>query len=170
MKPTAVMILSAILFTSGCAATQPASTPTPKPTSTDTPVPSPTPGLSGTVLPDPVLEITNETSPLKAPYGVAIGSGGRVYVNDAGNSRVLVFDNAGTLVEEWNKKGSGDGEFNSLRFGGIAVDADGNVFVVDKSRNSILRGSSLQAGEPARISAPREFLRDSPLTNRVASM
>lgn len=83
MKPTAVMILSAILFTTGCAAQQPASTPTPEPKPTDTPVPSPTPGLSGTVLPDLVIEITNETSPLKTPYGVATGPGGRVYVNDA---------------------------------------------------------------------------------------
>src|SRR5687767_3417948 len=101
MKST--IVLSIILFTSACAAQQPASTATSKPIPTHTPAPSPTAALLGTVLPQLVLEITNPTSPLRTPYGIAVGPNGRAYINDAGNSRILVFDTAGTLIEEWNQ-------------------------------------------------------------------
>src|SRR5690349_6483317 len=137
MKPTTIVILSAILLTSACAAPPPEPTPTSKPMPTETPNPSPTPGLSGTVLPELVLAITNESSPLKDPYGVAISPSGKVYVNDAGNSRVLAFDSAGTLLETWDQKGTGDGQFTSLGFGGIASDSSGNVFVVDNGNHRI---------------------------------
>src|SRR5690349_19255076 len=102
MKPSIVMMLSAILLTSACAAPQPEPTPTSKPNPTDTPVPSPTPGLSGTVLPELVLDLTDKANPFEAPYGIAISSDGKVYINDAGNSRVMVFDSAGAWIEAWD--------------------------------------------------------------------
>lgn len=68
---------------------------------------------------------------MKDPYGITINSLGNLYVTDAGNGRVLVFDNTGNLLSTWDKQGSGDGEFKSMGFGGIAIDSNDNVFVVD---------------------------------------
>ncbi len=74
---------------------------------------------------------------MKDPYGVAVNSQGNIYVSDMGNDRVLIFDAAGKRVDTWDKKGSGEGEFNSMGFGGIAIDSKDNVFVVDNENHRI---------------------------------
>lgn len=38
--------------------------------------------------------------------------GGEVYTTDAGNSRVQVFDTAGTYSRKWGSVGGSDGQFN----------------------------------------------------------
>ena len=123
-----VFLLAAIL-TGGCAA----STPAPElpaavePESTSTPTPAvapttdaPTPTATPITNPESILVIKDSNDPMKSPYGVAINSKGKIYVNDAGNNRVLIFDGAGALLAKWDAQGGGDGQFSSLGFGGMA--------------------------------------------------
>jgi DNA-binding beta-propeller fold protein YncE len=64
---------------------------------------------------------------------VALDGDGIVYVTDLnsrqGNNPVQVFSNDGTFLTRIGGFGTGDGEFDSPV--GIAVDANGTVFVVD---------------------------------------
>ncbi len=122
--------LNVVLLMSGCSPAAPLPTPSPVPTMTATPPPT-------SIIPELVLDIANETDPMKTPYGVALDSSGKIYVNDAGNSRVLVFAPDGTLLAKWDRHGSGKGKFNSLGFGGIAIDKNDNVFVVDNGNHRI---------------------------------
>jgi DNA-binding beta-propeller fold protein YncE len=75
------------------------------------------------------------TGSLTAPRGVATAADGSVYVADTGNSRLVKFDQAGKVVATWGSK-TPDGQtppapgtFNEPW--GVAVDAQGNVFVAD---------------------------------------
>src|SRR5438132_1968393 len=65
---------------------------------------------------------------------VAWDRAGNIYVADgvgtaAGNARVAKFDKDGHFIKSWGTRGAEPGEFNSLR--GIAIDAQGNVYVAD---------------------------------------
>ena len=114
MRKSLLLICLAALFLSGCSASAATPHPSPIPTLTAQPPPTATAKAEpeGVIVPEMILEIKNESDPLNTPYGLALDSSGKIYVNDAGNSRVLVFDNAGTLLTKWDKKGSGEGEFN----------------------------------------------------------
>ena len=75
------------------------------------------------------------TGNLNAPRGIAAAVDGSVYVADTGNSRIVKFDQAGRVVAAWGSK-TPDGQtppapgtFNEPW--GVAVDAQGNVFVAD---------------------------------------
>lgn len=57
------------------------------------------------------------------------GDGQRVYVADGLGARILVFDDAGKLAASWGHRGSEPGDF--LRPAGVAVDAAGQIHVVD---------------------------------------
>ena len=66
------------------------------------------------------------------PTDVAVLPDGSFYVSDGyRNSRVVKFNAAGQYEFEWGSKGSRPGEFNLPH--GIAVDAQGRVFVCDRS-------------------------------------
>ena len=65
---------------------------------------------------------------------------GNIYVADgvamnAGNARVAKFDKDGHFIKSWGQRGSEPGQFNSLR--GIALDAQGNVYVADAGNKRI---------------------------------
>ena len=71
---------------------------------------------------------------------VAIDKAGNIYVADgyatgAGNARVAKFDKDGHFLKSWGSRGSENGQFNSLR--GIAIDAQGNVYVADAGNKRI---------------------------------
>jgi DNA-binding beta-propeller fold protein YncE len=67
------------------------------------------------------------------PFGLTVDSG-HVFVTDAGSySRVVVFAEDGTYLTQWGSEGTGDGQMHSPR--GVAVDTDGNVYVVDYHPN-----------------------------------
>jgi sugar lactone lactonase YvrE len=66
---------------------------------------------------------------LYRPNDIAVDSTGNVYVADGLNHRVVVFDNAGTLLRTWGSIGTANGKFYNPR--GIAVDGSGNVYVTD---------------------------------------
>ena len=64
------------------------------------------------------------------PRGLAVAPNGNIYVADAGNHRIQVFDPAGQFLFSWgNGQGSNNGQFNEPW--GIAVGPDGTVYVAD---------------------------------------
>jgi DNA-binding beta-propeller fold protein YncE len=63
------------------------------------------------------------------PRDVAIGLGGRLYVVDGGNFRVVMFDKDGRYLQSFGSVGKQYGQF--ARPKEVAVDREGNVYVVD---------------------------------------
>lgn len=84
---------------------------------------------------------------LAHPIPFDVGPDGRIYVLDAGNSRIVVFDETGAYITRRGRRGSGPGEFdfgdgNRLIkglafFGSIAVDDDGAICVADAGNGRI---------------------------------
>ncbi len=81
------------------------------------------------------------------PYGVAVDSGGNVYVADTGSSTIRKLALAGTnwvsstIAGLAGSPGSADGNNSSARFRyprGLVVDGSGNIYVADEG-NSIIR-------------------------------
>jgi len=69
---------------------------------------------------------------------VAFARNGHIYVSDGyGNARVVEFDAIGTFVREWGEPGRGPGQFRLPH--GIAVGADGNVYVADRENGRVQR-------------------------------
>jgi hypothetical protein len=71
---------------------------------------------------------------------VAWDRAGNIYVADGvaingGNARVAKFDKDGHFIKSWGQRGGEPGQFNSLR--GIALDAQGNVYVADAGNKRI---------------------------------
>lgn len=54
---------------------------------------------------------------------------------DSGNDRIQVFDENGNFVSTYGEPGIGEGEFNDPQ--GLALDADGNVLVVDSANDRV---------------------------------
>ena len=52
---------------------------------------------------------------LTLPTALAVGRQGRLYVVDAGNDRVQVFDGAGRFLTRWGGTGTDDGQFRFRR-------------------------------------------------------
>lgn len=75
--------------------------------------------------------------PFSAPYGIDVAPTGQIYVFDSGNNRVVVFGPDGEQVAEWGGPGHGEGQFDSLGFGALAVDDAGGVFVVDNGNHRV---------------------------------
>ena len=67
---------------------------------------------------------------------MAWDSAGNIYVSDGyGNSRVAKFDKNGKFIKSWGSTGAEPGQFNALH--GIALDAQGNVYVADTGNKRI---------------------------------
>jgi DNA-binding beta-propeller fold protein YncE len=70
------------------------------------------------------------------PADVAFLPDGSVLVADGYiNSRVIKFDRNGKFLTQWGSKGNGPGQFNLVHC--VAVDADGRVYVADRSNARI---------------------------------
>jgi hypothetical protein len=73
------------------------------------------------------------------PGGIAINSTDYIYVVDSGNSRVEIFNSAGTYQSQFGSPGTGNGQFTGLS--DIAFDSSDNIYVVD-SGNRIQKFNS----------------------------
>lgn len=139
-----VIVLLVLLTGCGVPTVSPTSLPTFSPTATATPVVAPAqstePAVTQTNLPAPlpaefVWKIAGDPNPFNAPVGVAIDPLGNIYVMDVGNARVQKFDCNGKYLLMWGGSGSGDGQFSTTLpdEGRLAIDSQGNVFVIDVS-------------------------------------
>jgi len=75
------------------------------------------------------VQATVGVGQLSGPRGVATDSAGNIYVADAFNHRIAVFDPGGKLLRTVGSKGTGPGQLYEPS--GVAVDADGNLYVAD---------------------------------------
>jgi DNA-binding beta-propeller fold protein YncE len=80
--------------------------------------------------------VTRAAGPFNRPTNIAIGPRGDLYVSDGyGNARVHQFSPSGELKRSWGTPGKGPGQFFIPH--GIAVAADGRVFVCDRENDRI---------------------------------
>src|SRR5262245_34201964 len=91
--------------------------------------------------------------------GVGWDKDGHIYIADgvamgAGNARVAKFDKDGHFITSWGQRGSEVGQFNSLR--GIALDAQGNVYVADagNKRIQVFDGDGNPKSQIANVGTP----------------
>jgi sugar lactone lactonase YvrE len=91
--------------------------------------------------------------------GVAWDKDGNIFVADgvatgAGNARVAKFDKDGHFIKSFGQRGSDVGQFNSLR--GIALDAQGNVYVADagNKRIQVFDGEGTPKSQIANVGTP----------------
>jgi DNA-binding beta-propeller fold protein YncE len=74
--------------------------------------------------------------PFHYPTNVALSPQGEMYISDGyGNARVHRFSSEGRLISSWGRPGCGAGEFRVPH--GIAVDAEGIVFVADRENSRV---------------------------------
>jgi hypothetical protein len=95
------------------------------------------PGLSGSA------NGPNGTALFNYPSGVAVDTGGNLYVADSGNNTIRKVTSGGmvtTLAGSAGQSGSADGAGSAARFylpNGVAVDTGGNVYVADTGNHTI---------------------------------
>ncbi len=90
------------------------------------------------------MTITRPAGPFNRPTNLAIGPRGDLYVSDGyGNCRVHQFSSTGTLKRSWGVPGTGPGQFYLPH--GIAVAADGRVFVCDPTASTSPSGPTRSA-------------------------
>ena len=83
-----------------------------------------------------ITSIKRGAGPFNRPTNVAIGPRGDIYITDGyGNARDHVFSPTGELKRSWGEPGRGPGQFYLPH--GIAIDADGRVFVCDRESDRI---------------------------------
>jgi sugar lactone lactonase YvrE len=72
------------------------------------------------------------------PDDVLVVPDGSIFVGEGhggGNSRVLKFDRTGRFLKAWGKLGAGPGDFSQPH--ALAMDAQGRLFVADRSNNRV---------------------------------
>lgn len=86
-----------------------------------------------------VWKIAGDPNPFNAPVGVAVDSQGDIYIMDTKNARVQKFDSDGKYLLKWGSPGHGDGQFAIMLpdVGRLAVDSQGNVYVIDHGNSRI---------------------------------
>ncbi|HSS41384.1 MAG TPA: NHL repeat-containing protein [Solirubrobacterales bacterium] len=77
---------------------------------------------------------------LKAPKGIAVTSGGNIWVADTGNSRIEKFGPTGNMLNNLSGQGSEPGKLKEPT--GIAVAPDGSIWVADTGNNRIEQWNS----------------------------
>jgi DNA-binding beta-propeller fold protein YncE len=85
-------------------------------------------------------DIKRAAGPFNYPTNLALATNGDLYVTDGyGNARVHRFSADGRLISSWGEPGAGPGQFHVPH--GIAIDAEGIVYVADRENSRIQRFS-----------------------------
>lgn len=80
--------------------------------------------------------IKHAGEPFNYPTSLAIAPNGDLYITDGyGNARVHHFSKDGRRIQSWGEPGSGPGRFAVPH--GIAIDADGVVYVADRENSRL---------------------------------
>lgn len=122
-----------------------------------TPAPEQTPGTPGQqVDPNaPPVGLFDRAGPgvnrgqFNLPRAIATDAQGNFYVSDTENKRIQKFDPSGKWLLSFGSQGTGDGQFEAISAdstgtgpGGLAVDAQGNVYVADTWNHRIQKFDS----------------------------
>jgi len=70
-----------------------------------------------------------------SPQGLAIDSGGNLFLADGNNSQILAFGRDGIQIRSWSGLGTSEGELWSPT--GLAVDRSGQLYVVDRRNHRV---------------------------------
>jgi DNA-binding beta-propeller fold protein YncE len=87
------------------------------------------------------LGTRGQAGQINQPTDVAVGTSGDVFVAQGhtpgpnGDPRVVKFDRNGTFIKSWGGKGKGPGQFEVAH--GIAIDANGRLWVADRENQRI---------------------------------
>jgi DNA-binding beta-propeller fold protein YncE len=63
------------------------------------------------------------------PTHIFFSPSGRIYVTDAMNFRIQIFDSSGKFISSFGRHGDGSGDFSMPK--GVASDGEGTIYVVD---------------------------------------
>lgn len=72
---------------------------------------------------------------LKAPDDLVFDSKGMIYVADAGNKRIVKFDQHGLFMKQWGGGGKEQGKFATAH--GLAIDGFDRIYVADRGNNRV---------------------------------
>jgi hypothetical protein len=133
------------------------------------PVPAPAAGGAPGAAPGGGLPGAGAQSDVfNRPTDVAWDAAGNIFVADGiGNARVAKFDSKGVFIKSWGSRGTGPGQFGTVR--AIAVDAQGNVYAADAGNkriqvfdsNGTFKTQYTNVGTPAALCitpGPNQFL------------
>jgi sugar lactone lactonase YvrE len=127
--------------------------------------------LAGTAGTSGSADGTGTAARFNSPWGIAVDASDNVYVADTNNNTIRKISLAGvvtTLAGTAGKQGHSDGTGTAASFvlpEGIAVDANGNVYVADTGNNAIRKITpegvvTTLAGTAATINGPIEITVD----------
>src|SRR5262249_15944989 len=107
--------------------------------------------------------IRRSAGPFNYPTNLAVAPNGDLYIADGyGNERIHRFSPDGKLLHSWGEPGSGIGQFHVPH--GIAIDADGTVYVADRENSRVVlfgpdgtpRGELHDVARPCEVFIGRE--------------